>query len=140
MSVSKWQYNRGTQREYSSKPLKHRIVKRILVWPKFAAAGLPTNLRNAQLASFFLIRLYFCSSPSPRKGKSPKTTKTPSKKGATSQSTSPKASPSKNYTEIPKRVRDCCASWHDVVLKWSKLNELGTTVANKLVNFRLQKE
>ena len=22
-------------------------------WPKFAAAGLPTNLRNAQLASFF---------------------------------------------------------------------------------------
>ena len=28
--------------------------------PKFAAAGLPTNLRNSQLASFFLIRLYFC--------------------------------------------------------------------------------
>ena len=29
--------------------------------PKFAAAGLSTNLRNAQLASFFfLIRLYFC--------------------------------------------------------------------------------
>ena len=28
--------------------------------PKFAAAGLPTNLRNAQLARFFeLIRLYF---------------------------------------------------------------------------------
>ena len=26
------------------------------------AAGLPTNLRNAQLASFFLIRLYFCCS------------------------------------------------------------------------------
>ena len=77
---------------------------------------------------------------SPKKGKSPKTTKTPSKKGATSQSTSPKVSPSKNYSEIPKRVRDCCASWHDVVLKWSKLNELGTTVANKLVNFRLQKE
>ena len=25
------QYNRGTQREYSSKPLKHSIVKRILV-------------------------------------------------------------------------------------------------------------
>ena len=25
---------------------------------KFAAAGLPTNLRNVQLASFF--RLYFC--------------------------------------------------------------------------------
>ena len=24
--------NRGTQREYSSKPLKHRIVKRILVF------------------------------------------------------------------------------------------------------------
>ena len=77
---------------------------------------------------------------SPKKGKSPKTTKTPSKKGATSQSTSPKVSPSKNYSEIPKRVRDCCASWHDVVHKWSKLNELGTTVASKLVNFRLQKE
>ena len=27
----------------------------------FAAAGLPTNLRNAQLASFFLIRLYFAA-------------------------------------------------------------------------------
>ena len=27
-------------------------------WPKFAAAGLPTNLRNVELAS--LIWLYFC--------------------------------------------------------------------------------
>ena len=31
---SKLTYNRGTQREYSSKPLKHSIVKRILVFKR----------------------------------------------------------------------------------------------------------
>ena len=32
MTIAK--YIKGTQREYSSKPLKHRIVKRILVFKR----------------------------------------------------------------------------------------------------------
>ena len=30
-------------------------------WPKFAAAGIPTNLRNAQLASFFEFGFIFAA-------------------------------------------------------------------------------
>ncbi|KAL9953864.1 hypothetical protein ACROYT_G041337 [Oculina patagonica] len=80
------------------------------------------------------------ATPSPKKLKSPKTPKTPSKKERISQSTSPKSSPSRNLSDVAKRLRDCCANWHEHVHKWSKLNELGTSVANKLVNLQLQKE
>ncbi|XP_015767874.1 PREDICTED: cyclin-dependent kinase 2-interacting protein-like [Acropora digitifera] len=80
------------------------------------------------------------ASPSPRKSKTPKVLKTPSKNDGTANSTSPKSSPSKNLSDIARRVRECCASWHENVNKWSKLNELGTSVANKLVNLQLQKQ
>lgn len=80
------------------------------------------------------------ASPSPKKLKSPKVPKTPSKRDVTAKSTSPKSSPSKNLSDVAKRVRECCANWHENVHKWSKLNELGTSVANKLVNLQLQKK
>ncbi|KAK2561836.1 Cyclin-dependent kinase 2-interacting protein [Acropora cervicornis] len=80
------------------------------------------------------------ASPSPRKSKSPKVLKTPSKNDETANSISPKSSPSKNLSDVARRVRECCASWHENVNKWSKLNELGTSVANKLVNLQLQKQ
>lgn len=66
--------------------------------------------------------------------------KTPSKNDGTRNSISPKSSPSKNLSDVARRVRECCASWHENVNKWSKLNELGTSVANKLVNLQLQKQ
>lgn len=76
----------------------------------------------------------------PKKFKSPKSQKTPSRKEVISQSTSPKSSPNRNSSDVAKRLRDCCATWHDHVLRWSKLNELGTSLANKLVNLQLQRE
>ena len=76
----------------------------------------------------------------PKKFKSPKSQKTPSRKEVISKSTSPKLFPNKNLSDVAKRLRDCCATWHEHVNKWSKLNELGTSVANKLVNLQLQKE
>ncbi|XP_020614469.1 cyclin-dependent kinase 2-interacting protein-like [Orbicella faveolata] len=76
----------------------------------------------------------------PKKSKSPKSQKTPSRKEVISQSTSPKSSPNRNLSDVAKRLRDCCATWHEHVNKWSKLNELGTSLANKLVNLQLQKE
>ena len=33
-NLMEWARNRGTQREYSSKPLKHSTVKRILVFKR----------------------------------------------------------------------------------------------------------
>ncbi|XP_029187391.2 cyclin-dependent kinase 2-interacting protein-like [Acropora millepora] len=80
------------------------------------------------------------ASPSPRKSRSPKVLKTPPKNDGTANSISPKSSPSKNLSDVARRVRECCASWHENVNKWSKLNELGTSVANKLVNLQLQKQ
>ena len=76
----------------------------------------------------------------PKKFKSPKSQKTPSRKEVISQSTSPKLSTNRNLSDVAKRLRDCCATWHEHVNKWSKLNEIGTSLANKLVNLQLQKE
>lgn len=76
----------------------------------------------------------------PKKFKSPKSQKTPSRKEVISHSTSPKLSPNRNLSDVAKRLRDCCATWHEHVNKWSKLNELGISLANKLVNLQLQKE
>lgn len=76
----------------------------------------------------------------PKKFKSPKCQKTPSRKEVISHSTSPKSSPSRNSSDVAKRLRDCCGTWHEHMRRWSKLNELGTSLANKLVNLQLQKE
>lgn len=77
---------------------------------------------------------------SPKRVKSPKTPKTPSKKTSISNSPSPRSSPSRNLSDVARKVRDCCASWHENAKNWSKLKEAGLSLANKLVNLQLQKE
>ncbi|PFX17095.1 cyclin-dependent kinase 2-interacting protein-like [Stylophora pistillata] len=77
---------------------------------------------------------------SPKRVKSPKTPKTPSKKENISNSPSPRQSPNRNPSDVARKVRDCCASWHEHTQKWSKVKEVGLSVANKLVNLQLQKE
>ena len=103
----------------------------------------PVTIRFLATSSnsvFLRTRLSNMASPSPKKSKSPKIPKTPSKRETASQLTSPRSSPSRNLSDVAKRSRECCANWHENVHKWSKLNELGTSVANKLVNLQLQKE
>lgn len=96
---------------------------------------LATN--RTQLSSTFNFNM---AAASPKRVKSPKTPKTPSKKTSISNSPSPRSSPSRNLSDVARKVRDCCASWHENAKNWSKLKEAGLSLANKLVNLQLQKE
>ena len=96
---------------------------------------LATN--RTQLSSTFNFNM---AAASPKRVKSPKTPKTPSKKTSISNSPSPRSCPSRNLSDVARKVRDCCASWHENAKNWSKLKEAGLSLANKLVNLQLQKE
>ncbi|XP_031554061.1 cyclin-dependent kinase 2-interacting protein-like [Actinia tenebrosa] len=77
------------------------------------------------------------------KGKSPKTPKSKSSNKRESFTPSPSQRDfprSRPTCDVAKRVRDLCATWHELVQKWTNLNSLGTTVANKLMNLQLQKQ
>jgi len=77
-------------------------------------------------------------------GKSPTKTpksKSPRKKDQTNDSPSPKASPrTKTTCDVSRRLRDLCATWHELVQKWNSLNSLAFNTANNLMNLQLQKQ
>ncbi|KAI1895015.1 hypothetical protein AGOR_G00101920 [Albula goreensis] len=39
-----------------------------------------------------------------------------------------------------RKLKDNAADWHNYILKWEKLNDEGSTIANQIVNLRLSKE
>lgn len=43
-------------------------------------------------------------------------------------------------TGSARKIKDNAADWHNLILKWDKLNEEGSTVANKIVNLGLVKQ
>ncbi|XP_020909406.1 cyclin-dependent kinase 2-interacting protein [Exaiptasia diaphana] len=77
-------------------------------------------------------------------GKSPKKTpksKSPRKKDNNNGSPSPRASPrTKGTCDVSRRVRDLCATWHEMVQKWSTTNSIGLNVANNLMNLQLRRQ
>ena len=36
-------------------------------------------------------------------------------------------------------MKDNAADWHNLILKWDKLNDEGSTIANKIVNLGISK-
>ncbi|XP_017330870.1 cyclin-dependent kinase 2-interacting protein [Ictalurus punctatus] len=45
-----------------------------------------------------------------------------------------------NLTGSARKLKDNAADWHNLILKWDRLSDEGSTVATKIVNFRLSKE
>ncbi|XP_030643290.1 cyclin-dependent kinase 2-interacting protein [Chanos chanos] len=45
-----------------------------------------------------------------------------------------------NLTGSARKLSDNAADWHNLTLKWERLNDEGSTVATKIVNLRLAKE
>ncbi|KAK3505805.1 hypothetical protein QTP70_019713, partial [Hemibagrus guttatus] len=45
-----------------------------------------------------------------------------------------------NLTGSARKVKDNAADWHNLILKWERLSDEGSTIATKIVNFRLSKE
>ncbi|KAK3506139.1 hypothetical protein QTP70_021854 [Hemibagrus guttatus] len=45
-----------------------------------------------------------------------------------------------NLTGSARKVKDNAADWHNLILKWERLSDEGSTNATKIVNFRLSKE
>ncbi|KAL0969725.1 hypothetical protein UPYG_G00231460 [Umbra pygmaea] len=43
-------------------------------------------------------------------------------------------------TGSARKVKDNAADWHNLVLKWDRLNDEGSTIANKIVNLGLSKD
>lgn len=82
----------------------------------------------------------------PKKNKTPssKEGKTPEKGQMPNYSASPRSSPKlkspKSLPDVVKRIRDCCASWHECIQIWEHFNDVGATVATKLTNLQLQKQ
>ncbi|KAI5616834.1 cyclin-dependent kinase 2-interacting protein [Silurus asotus] len=45
-----------------------------------------------------------------------------------------------NLTGSARKLKDNAADWHNLILKWERLSDEGSTIATKIVNFRLSKE
>ncbi|XP_060778837.1 cyclin-dependent kinase 2-interacting protein-like [Neoarius graeffei] len=45
-----------------------------------------------------------------------------------------------NLTGSARKLKDNTANWHNLILKWERLSDEGSTIATKIVNFRLSKE
>ncbi|MBN3302866.1 CINP protein, partial [Amia calva] len=39
-----------------------------------------------------------------------------------------------------RKIKDNAADWHNFILKWDKLNDAGFTIANKIVNLKINKD
>ncbi|XP_058255303.1 cyclin-dependent kinase 2-interacting protein-like [Hemibagrus wyckioides] len=45
-----------------------------------------------------------------------------------------------NLTGSARKVKDNAADWHNLILKWERLSDEGSSIATKIVNFRLSKD
>ncbi|TRY55393.1 hypothetical protein DNTS_034413 [Danionella cerebrum] len=45
-----------------------------------------------------------------------------------------------NLTGSARKLKDDAADWHNLILKWERLNDEGSTVATKIVNLTLNKK
>lgn len=54
-----------------------------------------------------------------------------------SQSTTPQKG---NLTGSGRKLKDDAADWHNLILKWERLNDEGSTIATKIVNLGLNKK
>ncbi|XP_060736038.1 cyclin-dependent kinase 2-interacting protein-like isoform X1 [Tachysurus vachellii] len=45
-----------------------------------------------------------------------------------------------NLTGSARKLKDNAADWHNLILKWDRLCDEGSTIATKIVNFRLSKD
>ncbi|XP_076833638.1 cyclin-dependent kinase 2-interacting protein isoform X2 [Brachyhypopomus gauderio] len=45
-----------------------------------------------------------------------------------------------NLTGSARKLKDNAADWHNLILKWDRLNDEGSSVATKIVNFKINKE
>ncbi|XP_060789007.1 cyclin-dependent kinase 2-interacting protein isoform X1 [Neoarius graeffei] len=45
-----------------------------------------------------------------------------------------------NLTGSARKLKDNAADWHNLILKWERLSDEGSTIATKIVNFRLSKD
>ncbi|XP_062863823.1 cyclin-dependent kinase 2-interacting protein isoform X2 [Trichomycterus rosablanca] len=45
-----------------------------------------------------------------------------------------------NLTGSARKLKDNAADWHNFMLKWERLSNEGSTIATKIVNFKLSKE
>lgn len=45
-----------------------------------------------------------------------------------------------NLTGSARKLKDDAADWHNLILKWERLNDEGSTIATKIVNLGLSKK
>ncbi|XP_048047427.1 cyclin-dependent kinase 2-interacting protein [Megalobrama amblycephala] len=45
-----------------------------------------------------------------------------------------------NLTGSARKIKDNAADWHNLILKWERLNDEGSTIATKIVNLGLNKK
>lgn len=45
-----------------------------------------------------------------------------------------------NLTGSARKLKDNAADWHNLILKWERLNDEGSTTATQIVNLVLSKE
>ncbi|KAL7873410.1 hypothetical protein AOLI_G00124810 [Acnodon oligacanthus] len=45
-----------------------------------------------------------------------------------------------NLTGSARKLKDDAADWHNLILKWDRLNDEGSTVATKIVNYRISEK
>ncbi|KAJ7990939.1 hypothetical protein DPEC_G00292080 [Dallia pectoralis] len=57
-----------------------------------------------------------------------------------SENTTPGRRSQSAVTGSARKVKDNAADWHNLILKWDRLNDEGTTIANNIVNLGLSKE
>ena len=45
-----------------------------------------------------------------------------------------------NLTGSARKLKDNAADWHNLILKWDRLNDEGSTIATKIVNYRISEK
>uniref|UniRef100_A0AAY5K8T5 Cyclin-dependent kinase 2 interacting protein n=1 Tax=Esox lucius TaxID=8010 RepID=A0AAY5K8T5_ESOLU len=57
-----------------------------------------------------------------------------------SETTTPGRKSQSVVTGSARKVKDNAADWHNLILKWDRLNDEGSTIANNIVNLGLNKD